>query len=288
VVTREGWVAVAASATGSAHGAGGHNQDALRIRELDGEWLGRGYVAAVADGHGGAAHARSATGAQFAVELATAHIVADVSAGRDPQGFTSSWMRVGVGRVLDAWQAAVAEHYLAHPFTAAETASGADESAPTVAYGATLLVVLVVDDAVLLAQLGDGDVLVALDGEPRRPMPGDGRLVAGETTSLCLRGAHDDVRYARLPANSGCGLVVLATDGYGNSFAERDWWSLVTRDYLRLLRQSGPGRLQQLLPAWLAESALVGGDDATVVVLARISAEVPSGALTLEPERTLT
>ena len=49
--------------------------------------------------------------------------------------------------------------------------------------------------------------------------PGDDRLVAGETTSLCLATAADDFRHAFLPASAEPDLVLLATDGYGNSFA---------------------------------------------------------------------
>ena len=150
------------------------------------------------------------------------------------------------------------------------------------AYGATLLVAVVGDSGVRLAQIGDGDALVRSHGFATRPVPGDDRLAA-KTTSLCLDSAADDFRYAVLPASAELDLVLLATDGYGNSFAAQDWWHTLVGDIAWYVDVHGFDEFSTRLPDWLAESALVGGDDATAAVLIRKLA-APAPAL---PARTL-
>ena len=120
-----------------------------------------------------------------------------------------------------------------------------------------------------LAQVGDGDALVRSHGFAIRPVPGDARLAAGETTSLCLPTAEADFRYAEVPASAVPDLVVLATDGYGNSFADGDWWHGLVDDLASYAASAGFDALESGLPAWLADSAEVGGDDVTAVLLVR-------------------
>jgi hypothetical protein len=135
-------------------------------------------------------------------------------------------------------------------------------------------------DEVALAQLGDGDVVVRTgDGAVLAPVPGDARLVAGETTSLCLPGAQHDFRFAHLRPADAAALVVLATDGYGNSFASTDWRQRVAEDLATVVDGPGLAALRTNLAGWLTDSATVGGDDVTVVVLVRAS---PDTAVVLD------
>ena len=128
-------------------------------------------------------------------------------------------------------------------------------------------------EGLALLQLGDGDIVVATaSGEILTPVPGDDRLVAGMTTSLCLPTAVDDVRAAVVPAEVGADLVLVATDGYGNSFASPQWRRVVMADLRRAIAGEGLAVVEQSLPAWAQESATMAGDDVTVAVLSRLSA----------------
>lgn len=256
------WRAVSASCKGSAHAAGVPNQDAVRAEQVatpDGDV----WVVGVADGHGGARYVRSDEGARVAVALAVDHVAEDLRRGADPVGV----LREAVPGVVTAWRAQVAAHERDHPFTPDELARGAVPG--STAYGATLLVAVIGAHGVSLAQVGDSDALVRSHGFATRPVPGDDRLVAGETTSLCLDTAVDDFRYTHVPASAEPDLVLLATDGYGNSFAQADWWHGLVDDVAGLVVRSGFDLVADQLPSWLEESARVGGDDVSAVLLVR-------------------
>jgi serine/threonine protein phosphatase PrpC len=260
----------AASQRGSAHQGEVPNQDAARTARLTASSGADCLVAAVSDGHGGARYVRSDVGSNAAVDIAVTHLQAVL---QDSDGFSPvDVLRREVPGIVAAWRAEVAGHHADHPFTAAEvaTAGGADlEAHPVLAYGATLLIAVISDDGVGLAQIGDGDALVRTSGFATRPVPGDDRLVASETTSLCLDTAVDDFRYGSLPGSAEADLVLLASDGYGNSFAEADWWHHLVGDLAWFLTEHDFSEFEALFPSWLAESALVGGDDVTAVVMAR-------------------
>jgi serine/threonine protein phosphatase PrpC len=221
------------------------------------------WVVGVADGHGGARYVRSDVGARAAVDITVQAVGDALAEGDDP----AAVLRETVPRIVEAWHDRVGTDAREHPFTEDELARG---PAPgSAAYGATLLVAVVGDHGVVLAQVGDGDALVRSHGFATRPVPGDDRLVAGETTSLCLDSALDDFRYAVVPATADPDLVLLATDGYGNSFALADWWRGLVDDVATLVSRSGFDRVADDLPGWLEESARVGGDDVTAVLLVR-------------------
>jgi hypothetical protein len=120
-------------------------------------------------------------------------------------------------------------------------------------------------------QLGDGDVVAAgADGVARRPVPPDGRNVGGRTTSMCLVDAAESFRITALDhAGRPPALVLVATDGYGNAFADPRWPEQVSRDLLALDRRHGRRAIAEALPRWVRESADVGGDDTTVAVAFR-------------------
>jgi hypothetical protein len=258
------WRAVSASRRGSAHGDGVPNQDAVEVRRVAGT-RGDVWVVAVADGHGGARYVRSDVGARTAVDVAV-RAVADALPDRDDP---AAVLREVVPRIVEEWRAQVAADARDRPLTDDERARGSDGSAT--AYGATLLVAVVGGHGVAVAQIGDGDALVRSHGFATRPVPGDDRLVAGETTSLCLDSAVDDFRYAVVPDSAAPDLVLLTTDGYGNSFAQADWWHGLVDDLATFVVRSGFDRVADELPGWLEESARVGGDDVSAVLLVRDS-----------------
>jgi len=84
-----------------------------------------------------------------------------------------------------------------------------------------------------------------------------------------LESAAADFRFATLPASAEPDLVLLASDGYGNSFASTDWWHGLVEDLARFVDENGFDSFRGHFPDWLAESAAVGGDDVSSVVLVR-------------------
>ncbi|HEX3932974.1 MAG TPA: protein phosphatase 2C domain-containing protein [Nocardioides sp.] len=281
------WRVTSASRKGSSHGDDVPNQDAvqfLAVKDASGADV---CVAAVSDGHGGRRYVRSDVGSSLAVGAAVTQVAEALREHTGAESF-EALLRREVPELVRGWRASVLSHLKAHPFTDAESRrAGADlGSDPVVAYGATLLVVVVGDRGVGLAQIGDGDALVRTHGFATRPVPGDPRLVAGETTSLCLDTAVSDFRYAALPGSADPDLVLLASDGYGNSFADKDWWRAVVGDLAWFLTDHDFEDFATQFPTWLGESAQVGGDDVSAVVIARSPLAVAparAGAVVVAP-----
>jgi hypothetical protein len=271
------WRAIGKSRRGATHQRTGlPNQDALWLPEATLEWP---LILAVADGHGSSKSFRSDRGAQLAV--VTAQTVCRHVPG-NPQELTqlSAVKRWAEDRLshemVRCWREAVNEDIAAHLFTADETDLGgsADQANlhPYLAYGATLLVVVVTAAFILYWQLGDGDILtVADDGKVSRPLPRDERLFANETTSLCAEQAWRDVRTAfQVLAGTPPALILAASDGYANSYGDEAGFLQVGRDLLTLIRENGLEYVDANLATWLDEVSRQGsGDDVTLGILCR-------------------
>ncbi len=260
------WRVIASSVRGSSHVTSGKpNQDAVAWADLP----GGGVVAAVSDGHGSDRSPRSDRGSRLAVaaacQVTTEMVTAPSSAVELEHVLRSAVLPVTVAR----WRSAVRADLDGDPLDGVA-------GDPLLPYGATLLVAVASGGVVAAAQIGDGDVVVG-----RQPASSDhlivpdDRFVAGETSSLCLDDALSYVRAAVADGDEPPAFVLLATDGYGNSFADEHWAASVGSDLLSHLRSQGPEWVQQRLDDWLAESAQVGGDDVTVAVLVPASADGP-------------
>lgn len=279
------WRVIGASVCGATHlRAHRPNQDAIRWAPEHG--AGSPLMVAVADGHGSGKSFRSAIGAMLAVEAAT--IAIDKLLREAPCADAQCILRaLSSGRlsfsIVDTWQQLATAHLTTTPFTEAEWTELASsdggigramlEANPLIAYGATLLAVVALDDGIAYLQLGDGDILLVSErGEVSRPRwPKDPRLLGNRTTSLCT----DDAVYEMnvdvqtfdeaLPA-----LIMVSTDGYANSFQSTAGFEQVGSDLLQLMRAEGLKVVQQNLGAWLAETSQEGsGDDITVGLLCR-------------------
>lgn len=256
------WVAEGVSRRGSSHErTGAPNQDAYAVQRV-----GSSVVAAVADGHGGRRYVRSQVGSALAVRLA-AEIGAELLSTRRPDA--SEAARALPARLLPAWRAAVDTHYHQNPLTPDETErAGTEQLDPAILYGATLIVALAAHDVVAVAQIGDGSALGAAPHGVEHLVPGDDRLVANETTSLCLPNALADFRWGTGHFETGS-AVLLSTDGYGNSFASEGWEEEVMSDLVTELDSHGFEEVAASMGSWAGDSAAVGGDDVTLVLLSR-------------------
>jgi hypothetical protein len=285
---RTQWRAIGQSVRGAAHlRTGLPNQDAIRWLPASG--IGPPLILAVSDGHGSAKYFRSHVGAERAVEVA-AWVIQDLLDGQPDPTNLSAIKRTAEDRlpreVVRRWKESVAEHLKQSPLTpdelgALERRDGAVArqvivDAPTLAYGATVLAVLVAEEFILYLQLGDGDILVvAEDGEITRPLERDARLFANQTTSLCSTDAWRDVqvRFQAL-VDPPPAVILLATDGYANSFVNEAAFLKVGTDVWDLIRTEGLEVVQGNLATWLNEASRAGsGDDITLGILCRSDVE---------------
>ena len=242
-------------------------------------------VMAVSDGHGSPKNFRSEQGSQIAVQVAVDMLLRSYHSFRG-DGMLSSdierWLKQSLAkRLVESWQSAVNAHWQANPFTEAEWARllkgnshGARksiESNPILAYGATLLAVLVTDQFVFCLQLGDGDILsVSVTGETTRPLANDERLMANETTSLCMKNAWEECRVeiVEYELEDFPALILLSTDGYSNSFTSEPDFLKIGSDYLNMIKESDFNQVIEQLPSFLDYASQNGsGDDITLGII---------------------
>ncbi len=233
-------------------------------------------IVAISDGHGAPRYLRSHKGAKFAVKLAV-EILKEFAAGQDAAAELATLPDHADGRLprtlVRTWQSTVRHDLAAHPFTATEQLLWSEQQRngdedPMRAYGATLLAALITPQYLLLLQLGDGDILIvdSAGRVMRPPLPHDPRLIANQTTSLCGSTAWQDMRaYFQPFSTRPPALVMLATDGYSNSFADENGFIAAATDILEAIRTLGSHQTRIQLPNWLRDTSKAGsGDDISV------------------------
>jgi hypothetical protein len=282
------WRIIGHSSRGASHVQSGlPNQDAI------GFWLPDGgdgppAILAIADGHGSAQHFRSADGARLAVEAATSLLMQFTKLHGRSRSLAE--LRIAAGelpqQLVANWAAKVSTHLAANPFRDEEyerlgekepEARAEVSQNPLIAYGATLLSVLITESYALCMQIGDGDILFVDDaGLTTRPVPPDPRLIANQTTSLCQPQAPRDFRlHIEAPFDSmvtnAPALVLISTDGYANSFRSDADFLQIGADFLAMARTRGLTGVAEALPGILREASEKGsGDDVTFGIMRRM------------------
>lgn len=279
------WKVAHACVRGSSHIRSGlPNQDAAQciVSSLPDSGAGIAIVA-VSDGHGGSRHFRSQIGSSLAVSTALSTLqeflqsFASGNGSSDPH--QAAHLQQLQQKLVNGWLASVSADLEQNPLSAEELAAleaaeGPEsrlvvESAPVLAYGATLLVAAATESQLLCLQLGDGEILcVSATGETTRPLPDDERLVGNQTTSLCHPDAWKDFRSAWVTDTGLPALVLVSTDGYTNSFRSDEDFLRIGQDYLEIIRDQGISVLAEDLPDILNEATEQGsGDDITLAIL---------------------
>ena len=279
------WLVLTASERGASHVAGkSPNQDAVATERAG----AAGMVAAVADGHGHPRHLRSARGSKLAVKIGcrVAQELADrlesangIFAQPDSAGtaaataeeITKLTEEFLVPAVVSRWREEVLADVKGDPFTEAEQTHRHAGDDATIAYGSTLLLAMVLHGWLILAQIGDGDVVgVRGDGQAIEPVPTDPQLDGLVTTSLCGSDPRADFRVAAVDtAHNQLVAVLLATDGYGNAQVVERWPSAFSEDLAWMLRDREVNWLASQLPSWAARCASADGsaEETTVALL---------------------
>jgi len=266
------------------------NQDAIQWYPESGG--GPPLIVAVSDGHGSPKSFRSDIGSRFAVEQTVA-VIQDLLSGQSEPTGPSTVKRTVEERVpreiVRRWQLAVDADLKNKPFTQEElegveakqgtAARRKVEENPNLAYGATFLSILITNTFILYLQLGDGDILAVMDDNTvNRPVPGDERLFANQTTSLCTKDAWRDVRFRFQPLyGPQPAIILLSSDGYANSFVNDEAFLKVGTDILDIIRTDGVAAVADNLADWLRDASQAGsGDDITLGILYR--ADIPAKA----------
>jgi serine/threonine protein phosphatase PrpC len=246
-------------------------------------------VAAVADGHGGKRYFRSDEGARLAVAAA----LASAQDGLDESRCNEEWVKEELPKdIATRWRGQVDAHAKENPFNPEEkrllgqTTGIPLEFQHLVPYGTTLLLAVLGPGFLACVQLGDGDILALTDDETIwRPITVDPSLIANETHSLAsffedhpvaegtpaLR--YEPWRLARCafkdePPLATPKLLLLASDGYSNSFRDPAEFERVATDYAAAIRSYGIPAVEAEMTAWLRETTDAGsGDDISMVLV---------------------
>lgn len=291
------WTAIGASSTGANHLRRGlPNQDWVNWYPKRSGQLP--LIMALSDGHGSIKCFRSHIGSRKAVEASISVVQQFRKASfflpeRQNDSEQRYWLQNEFPRrVVDLWASTVEQDLQSHPFTEGEklsviqqnSASGWKmvESNPHLAYGATLLIVMVtpgwnpdtlsIEERITYAQLGDGDILAVADnGDVYRPLNKDPRLMGDETTSISGKNSWKEFRIVcSQPIDPKPALILMSTDGYANSFKDEANFIQAGSDYLEILRSEGGSVVRQNLHQWLEDTSRAGsGDDISVGLLFR-------------------
>jgi hypothetical protein len=274
------WEVMGATVRGASHVRSNLlNQDSIDWWPKD--QAGSAVCLAVSDGHGSAKSFRSDVGSKFAVDIAL-DVLRKFADGlkSSPDSLIKDRAQGLPKDLVQLWMKAVESHYREQSFTPEEEKKLGPR--PEVAYGATLVTVLVSESYILYLQLGDGDILtVSASGQVARPLESDKRLFANETTSLCLPKAWDDFRFGfqKLPDRPPA-LILVSTDGYSNSFRDEEAFKKVGSDILTMMcAPDGIGTVKGSIASWLQEATVKGsGDDISLGIIYRQPLLGPSSA----------
>jgi serine/threonine protein phosphatase PrpC len=298
------WRCIGESVKGASHVRSGlPNQDAIRWFPESG--IGLPLILAVSDGHGSAKSFRSDRGSRFAVETAIKVIqeffLSSQSSDINFSALKDAAQRLLPPRLVNEWRKAVnkdlglsendEEKLTNKPnFTDeekqilvdkdGEAAWQAVENNYFLAYGATVLAVLVTEFFIVYIQLGDGDILeVDSKGNTTRPLERDPNLIANETTSLCMNKAWNEFQVHIKPYPQGTpkeipALILVSTDGYSNSFSTDEGFFKIGQDYRQMFKSNLTEEVRQKLEGFLQETSEKGsGDDITLGMIKRLETD---------------
>jgi len=202
-------------------------------------------MAVVADGHSDPRCTRARRGAELAVQAALQHI--DAPAGAADLGLA----------VVRTWQHMVRREVAAEP----------EAGLTPLAFGTTVLICRAHPGGIDLAQIGDGDIVVArLDGTATRPFAIE-RTGGSGTDSLSDERAEDLLRAHEVEDPASVSLVALASDGVDNAYPD----DAALLDAVLEIQEMGPRsherRVGTELRRWVERAAATSGDDASVALL---------------------
>ena len=242
------------------------NQDAIAWGPREGR--GPAVVLAAADGHGASVHFRSGVGAHIAVDVATKVLAEEITDPAWMAATDASRLLAIKRRIVAGWR----EQVLADVATRPLERSAGRASDPFLPYGTTLVAAAVAGQAIVLLQIGDGDLLLGMaDGTMVRPLPSDEGLVGEQTYSLCQPDAEARMRARIFAASDGdCDFIMLSTDGLSKSLRDESAFRELASFWRKTVAAEGLIPVTDRLDQWLSDASRKGsGDDITLGFIAR-------------------
>lgn len=272
------WDIVEASIIGENHKRNNTpNQDSYKIEHGE-TWS----VIAISDGHGSKKSFRSDIGSKLAVRILGNEL--SIFMSRINNEVKPSLIKETLEKklpyiLIKKWNTVILSHFKENPFEPGKDYKELSEKEielieknPSIAYGATLIGVVISSQFIAYIQLGDGDIIaVSEDGVVDRPIPKDKRFIANETSSLCTTKAWNEinVRFQTIVENPPA-LILVCSDGYTNSFVSEDGFLNAGRDFLNITDEFGVEYINENLKEWLEDASEKGsGDDVTVAIVYR-------------------
>lgn len=248
------------------------NQDAIDVRNID-EIL----LISIADGHGSRTCFRSDVGAKMAVEVANVLIVDKLLKSDNDLAAVEHDANELCKSIAGLWSKTALKHLGKNAFTDEEV----DELDETkrknlgrnalLAYGTTLMTVVMSKDKIIVMNIGDAELLVKFKDSSDIKVLNQNKRVGNETESLALPFAH---RYYTVNVYDAQDVeaILAATDGYPNSFKQEEGYMKVISDLLSIANSHGIKAIQDNFEAWLEDTSLNGsGDDITACFVTNIA-----------------
>jgi Protein phosphatase 2C len=286
------WLCTGKSVMGASHKRSQlPNQDAIAWYPNHPELAqGSPIILAISDGHGSPRNFRSDIGSQKAVEAALKVIhelfISKRSQEQSPEYNLKAIKDIAENklpeRLVREWINSVKKHYQENPFQEDEFKRLVQKDGEAA---------IVTEPFILYIQLGDGDILcVDSQGNTKAPISKDSRLIANETTSLCMENAWNEIRvrlevYAENSLDNIPALILVSTDGYANSYPSDEEFCKIGPDYLEMIRSQGIQSVHQELNTFLDETSQGGsGDDITLGIISRTEENLEKNIQALELE----
>jgi protein phosphatase 2C-like protein len=285
LVQSKKWHAIGCSVRGARHIENGMpNQDAIKMMiattTTSLQSNNNAIILAIADGHGNSINFRSAIGARFAVEIACQKLlgIAGQVATFTNIAMFNDIVQNSLPRILSQeWHLTVDNHFKSNPLTSGELTQLNNDAKikeriskePKIAYGTTLLCALLSEQFVILAQIGDGDILTVNEvGKVIRPILQDGeaRVEKEMINSLYMHESWNGFKivFLREPQTFPR-LIMLTTDGYKNSYHDENAFCRVAIEYMTMIQEKGLQDVSSKLGKITSEISKEGsGDDITI------------------------
>lgn len=241
-------------------------------------------IMALADGHGASIHFRSQTGAEIAVNTAKKILLQITKEMNKDLVSLSEQVKLSLAKQMsDEWNREVDDHLKHNHFTEEEaemvrqnykrkSAWDILKLEPKIAYGSTLISVLLTDSYLTLLQIGDGDILtVGKNRHVVKPLPDDTDVSGNETKSLCMNESWREFRSDLIEVREDYPvLIITSTDGFSKSYPNKEDFFKIGPDLLDLISSQGTDYVEKNLESMLTETSSRGSwDDITVGIIFR-------------------
>lgn len=248
------------------------NQDAIDVKTL-----GDILLVSIADGHGSRTCFRSDTGSKMAVEVANV-LVADklLNSNHDLEALEKQ-SKMLCKEICALWSKTVLRHLGKNAFLDDEVECLNESKRrdlgknALLAYGTTLMTLILSKNKIIVINIGDGELLVKFKDKEDVKVLNQSKRIGNETESLALPYAH---RYYTVNTYDSSDVIAIlaATDGYPNSFKQEKGYMKVIDDLLQIKKSHGIKAIQDNLGTWLEDTSKNGsGDDITACFVTNIA-----------------